>query len=387
MVFAQGGDAALSACERTEFDVVVSDMRMPGMDGAQLLQRIKRRDTRKHEIRIVLSGHADRQAVMRALPVAHQYLSKPCDAEVLRGVIARALTLQRLMNNEPLRKLVGRVERLPSVSSVYAELTQVLARDSPSIDDVVAVVERDSCDVPFKFFLQVVKLGVLRPLRDVCSAMRDAIAYLGYRASSKSLVVAACRSLRPAEGAAASTAAWLQRRIQIHSVFARRACARAPPRAGGRRRCLHGRHAPRCRADPRPRARCDSEWLSERPGAPARDRGVACHVVERERPRRHPRRSRGVHPRDLGPAVSDCRSGSRSSRARAPRRFLARRHARRAHRREPRYRDRSGEARRRAGHRTRARRGAHQGHRPARGAPGVLARARASQLQRRGCGP
>src|SRR5215216_3670691 len=76
MHFALGGKAALAELEAAPFHVIVSDMRMPGMDGAELLARVQR--DYPSVARIVLSGHAERETVLRALPVTHQFLSKPC---------------------------------------------------------------------------------------------------------------------------------------------------------------------------------------------------------------------------------------------------------------------------------------------------------------------
>src|SRR5689334_21901638 len=73
MVFANSGERALHGMEQQHFDVVISDMRMPGMDGAELLHLVRERYP--STTRIVLSVHAERAAVIRALPVAHQYLS------------------------------------------------------------------------------------------------------------------------------------------------------------------------------------------------------------------------------------------------------------------------------------------------------------------------
>jgi YesN/AraC family two-component response regulator len=56
MQFALGGEAALQACEASSFDVIVTDMRMPGMDGATLLGHI--RDRYPNTARIILSGHS-----------------------------------------------------------------------------------------------------------------------------------------------------------------------------------------------------------------------------------------------------------------------------------------------------------------------------------------
>jgi len=69
MAFAPGGGAALAIMEAAPFDVVVSDMRMPEMDGATLLTQV--RNLYPQVVRIVLSGHAELSAALRVVPVAH----------------------------------------------------------------------------------------------------------------------------------------------------------------------------------------------------------------------------------------------------------------------------------------------------------------------------
>lgn len=141
MIFATGGPAALELMAKTPFDVVVSDMRMPGMDGAAFLQKVK--DLSPGTARIVLSGHAEQELVLKALPVCHQYLSKPCSAEALREVIERACELQALLVDPTLRALVGSVGTLPSVPAIYWELTRTLADPDAGVADVSKIVERD----------------------------------------------------------------------------------------------------------------------------------------------------------------------------------------------------------------------------------------------------
>ena len=87
--FAIGGAAALEELALRPCNVVVSDMRMPGMDGAELLTRVKA----EHPTvaRLVLSGHAEQEAMERAMRVAQEFLSKPCQIAVLRATIERAL--------------------------------------------------------------------------------------------------------------------------------------------------------------------------------------------------------------------------------------------------------------------------------------------------------
>ena len=82
-------ETALVVLEHTSFDVVVSDMRMPGMDGAELLAQVFAASP--HTVRIILSGHAEREARDRALCVAHEFLGKPCTRDDIIGCIERVL--------------------------------------------------------------------------------------------------------------------------------------------------------------------------------------------------------------------------------------------------------------------------------------------------------
>ncbi|HEX7670455.1 MAG TPA: HDOD domain-containing protein [Polyangiaceae bacterium] len=111
MAFAVGPEAALTELASTEFDVVVSDMRMPGMDGAALLERV--RDLQPTALRFVLSGYADRADVTRANSVAHHFLSKPCEPVVLRSMLERATALHDRIHTDAVRTVIDRLPALP----------------------------------------------------------------------------------------------------------------------------------------------------------------------------------------------------------------------------------------------------------------------------------
>jgi HD-like signal output (HDOD) protein len=174
MVFALGGNAALEEMAKTPFDVVVSDMRMPGMDGAALLGTV--RNEFPSTARIVLSGHAEHEAVMRALPVMHQFLNKPCSTEQLRGVIARTCALQDLLHAEAIRGLVGKLERLPSAPTIYMELTQALSDPNSSAHQIAAIVEGDPA-MSAKL-LQLVNSAYFG-LAQRATSIQQAVTYLG----------------------------------------------------------------------------------------------------------------------------------------------------------------------------------------------------------------
>jgi HD-like signal output (HDOD) protein len=141
MVFVGSGASALDEMRKEPFDVVVSDMRMPQMDGATLLTQIQ--DESPATVRIVLSGHADREAIVRALPALHQLLSKPCDTNTLRGAIERAMELDARSHDRVIREVIGRIDKLPSPPAIFDELAGVLTSARPSVDEVTRIVESD----------------------------------------------------------------------------------------------------------------------------------------------------------------------------------------------------------------------------------------------------
>jgi DNA-binding NtrC family response regulator len=93
MHFAGGGTEALALLEQMPFAAVVSDMRMPGMDGAVLLGEVQRRYPQT--VRVILSGHADHASTVRSVGATHQYLAKPCDPDVLRATLECACGVRR----------------------------------------------------------------------------------------------------------------------------------------------------------------------------------------------------------------------------------------------------------------------------------------------------
>ena len=159
MTFALGGQQALEEMKKTPADVVITDMRMPGMDGAELLRHIQR--DFPAAARIVLSGQAERESIMRALPVTHQFLHKPCDGETLRAVIEQTHALHKLMQNPALTALVGKLERIPAVPSTYTELARLAADPKADAAAFAKVIEMDAA-VCAKV-LQLVNSRVLRP--------------------------------------------------------------------------------------------------------------------------------------------------------------------------------------------------------------------------------
>lgn len=141
MHFVTSGKEALEALDVCPVDVVVSDMRMPDMDGAQLLSEVQRRHPQV--VRIVLSGHSDHELTMKAVSPAHQYLSKPCAADVLISTINRACELNNLLSRETLKKAISRMDSLPSLPTLYAKIMAEVQSADASIQGVGKIIARD----------------------------------------------------------------------------------------------------------------------------------------------------------------------------------------------------------------------------------------------------
>lgn len=175
MEFANSGAEALERIEAGEPDVIVCDMQMPRLDGAALLERV--RQEAPSTIRIVLSGHADPQLAMRALPVAQQWLSKPCDREVLIASLESAVSSSRLIREATEQIRFAGISTLPSVPAVLLEVRRLVADPNTPIDRLIAAVEQDPA-ISTKI-LQVTNSGFFALPCQVTS-LAEAIPRLGF---------------------------------------------------------------------------------------------------------------------------------------------------------------------------------------------------------------
>ncbi len=174
MSFASSGAQALEIMSRDNVDVIVTDIRMPGMDGIELLALT--RELYPGVVRIVLSGQSDRDLTLKSALNAHQYLSKPCDAESLTATIARAVALKGTFTDLSLQILVAGSGTLPSIPSVYVDLMRQLADPDCSAQDIADIIARDPAMTAK--ILQLANSAFFGVRRRIASS-RDAVLYLG----------------------------------------------------------------------------------------------------------------------------------------------------------------------------------------------------------------
>jgi HD-like signal output (HDOD) protein len=177
MSFATSGQEALGRLADERPDVIVCDLRMPGMDGATLLSHV--RDADPATVRIVLSGQAELRMVARAASVAHRLLTKPCEIDELTRVIERSCALQDVSARVEVGRRAAGASALPSVPRLYLQLTELLRLGESGADDAAVVVEHDTAMAAK--VLQLANSAFFGRRRPVTS-VREAVAYLGLEA-------------------------------------------------------------------------------------------------------------------------------------------------------------------------------------------------------------
>ena len=141
MAFSSSGKEALDILGQQPMDVIVSDLKMPEMDGMQLLTEVK---TRHPEVvRIILSGHLEHEMTLQSVQYAHQNLSKPCDAEILKQTLGKLFALRDILADESVKKIVAQIESLPSLPAIYSEIIEEMHSEDPSIKKVGDIISKD----------------------------------------------------------------------------------------------------------------------------------------------------------------------------------------------------------------------------------------------------
>ncbi len=141
MVFVDSGAKGLEEMAGGAFDVVVSDMRMPQMNGAEFLNAVK--DHHPSTVRLVLSGHADKELILQCVGAAHQFLTKPCEPELLKAAIERVFESHPGVDPEHLKVLLSRLPEIPTLPHRFRELQTRLEDPDAGLADVASIIEAD----------------------------------------------------------------------------------------------------------------------------------------------------------------------------------------------------------------------------------------------------
>jgi putative nucleotidyltransferase with HDIG domain len=183
MRFAASGEEALRLLSQETADVIISDMRMPEMNGVDLLKRVKERYP--HIVRFVLSGYSDKSMIFESVGLTHQFFAKPCDPELLIKAVDYSNSLYKHLNSPEIQRVVCGIKSLPTPPAIYTKMIRELNKPEPSIEALSAIVRTDSA-ISAKV-LQLVNsafFGLRQPIDD----LNQATVFLGIE-NLKSLVL------------------------------------------------------------------------------------------------------------------------------------------------------------------------------------------------------
>jgi putative nucleotidyltransferase with HDIG domain len=147
---------------------------MPEMDGAQLLAEVKQRHPQL--VRIILSGQVEQETTFKSVQLAHQSLSKPCDAEILKHTLNKLFGLRNLLEDESIKRIVSQTETLPSLPAIYSEVINELQSSDPSVKKVGDIIAADLAMTAK--ILQVVNSAFFGLVRKI-SNPKEAVMLLG----------------------------------------------------------------------------------------------------------------------------------------------------------------------------------------------------------------
>jgi HD-like signal output (HDOD) protein len=138
--FVDSGQGALQLLAREPFDIVIADLRIPDLDGVELLTEVQRQYPRI--ARLVLSGQVGTDDCLRAMRVAHQCLAKPCDIDQLRHVVTNLAWTRNLIDDDDIALSANQLSCLPSPPRVHVEVCQAIGRNA-GLAEIAHIIDGD----------------------------------------------------------------------------------------------------------------------------------------------------------------------------------------------------------------------------------------------------
>ncbi|OGV67071.1 MAG: hypothetical protein A3K19_01620 [Lentisphaerae bacterium RIFOXYB12_FULL_65_16] len=133
---------ALDLMRKMPFDVVVSDLAMPEMDGKQFLEVVK--ELYPETVRLIFTGSRGAEPGLHTAGVAHQFFLKPAAMMTISERIQRVLAVRELLPRTcSLEQIVAQIRMLPTIPAVYQELERELGNPDVSTERIGKIVEQD----------------------------------------------------------------------------------------------------------------------------------------------------------------------------------------------------------------------------------------------------
>lgn len=182
VITAEGGSEALEILKSEEVNMIVSDMRMPGMNGYELLAKVK--ELYPNTMRIILSGYADEKVVFRALQknIARLYMFKPWENDYLISLVSRMFEIEEMLNDKNLLAIINNIESLPTIKENYLRIVNLINSDT----DIPLISSEIEKDVSISVKLLQVANSAFYGAKT--GSVKQAVSYIGLQ-NTKNLVL------------------------------------------------------------------------------------------------------------------------------------------------------------------------------------------------------
>lgn len=139
--FCQSPEQALTIIKEFQPWIVVSDKRMPEMDGGEFLRRVS--VAFPEVIRVMLTGDTCKDVALEVADVAHMLIAKPFKIETLLQSIHRATCLRSLPVSLEIRKQLGAIDCIPVLPKVYQELVDAIKSEEADTQQIAEIISKD----------------------------------------------------------------------------------------------------------------------------------------------------------------------------------------------------------------------------------------------------
>ncbi|MGL1903610.1 MAG: response regulator [Fibrobacterales bacterium] len=175
MIFTTSGQKALDYMAEHPVNVIISDMRMPEMDGSELLNTVKERHPQT--ARYILSGYSDKEMILKTIDSADQFLSKPCNPNLIKRVIRKVLDNEHTKNKQRAIEYISQIEKLPTLPTVYAQLSRIMEDPECSAKVIASVIQQD---VAISAKIMQLVNSTFFGLQNEVNDLTQAVTYLGF---------------------------------------------------------------------------------------------------------------------------------------------------------------------------------------------------------------
>lgn len=139
--FASSAQNAIDIVQKYTIDIIISDMKMPYMDGSSFLTYIQ--NNYPNIIRIVLSGYSEEEIVIKSFKYAHQFIAKPLSANKIIEIIWQIIKYEKYLSNDSVRNVINSISFLPSIPNLYAEIEKEILSENFSLRNVAEKISKD----------------------------------------------------------------------------------------------------------------------------------------------------------------------------------------------------------------------------------------------------